>query len=347
MKLLVVAFFAFLVCSGEMSAVSQANVIADVAQSQLEAVPSAELQRANAFKTVETVMSFFAQKIRDGKINTEAMRNSLSFDEAKIAAGLGSFAKRLEGAGFSQLHATTADPAAAAAPAADAAAAAEAAKQEKLDKQIATVSMIFVVAGVLLLVDFLLLQKHFNTLPFKTSLTLSEKTEKFMAGKSGMQLVNFVGLLSAILWFVGFALFVDWIFQLPGPLQLGLVIPAGIKLLASYFFVVQPMTAVLGGDDTGIPFGNFGGILLFHLGNMISAFNMSMHAYDSSHPFAKANFPFWGTMLCLVGTTLLTTANFLVFSKLPPAEMEKKPVAVFQLAGATLLTVGSAMFLIA
>jgi hypothetical protein len=145
-------------------------------------------------------------------------------------------------------------------------------------------SVIFCVASVLLLLQFLALHC--------TSYASAASCDKWVTG----DLIDWSGAFSCIGWFAGFAVLIDWIvfdtFSAWGPSRRALI-GATLKLMASAFFCVEPFSDIAGYLDAvpmpngtaaasatllypranGVPWSNFVGILFFHTGARTAARN--------------------------------------------------------------------------
>lgn len=93
------------------------------------------------------------------------------------------------------------------------------------------------------------------------------------------ELCNWFGVLSCLNWLLGFILLAHWLRSV-GATQMGLVW-CYMKLLASIFFNLQPMTgtmndAMLGGASA-LWWSNLTGILFFHFGDIVSCLDFYLH----------------------------------------------------------------------
>merc|ERR1719157_89645 len=86
------------------------------------------------------------------------------------------------------------------------------------------------------------------------------------------ELSNWFGVVSCIGWVTGFLLLAHWLHQV-GATPKGLL-GAYLKLIASIFFNLQPMTGTMNdpllGGAGGLWWSNMTGILFFHIGNVVS-----------------------------------------------------------------------------
>ena len=67
------------------------------------------------------------------------------------------------------------------------------------------------------------------------------------------------------------------------------------------------------------------------------------NAFDRSEPFSKANFPFWGMCSYLVGSTLLTGANWMAHAG--TTGDHKTYHAALEILGGTMFIVGTMFYL--
>jgi len=133
-----------------------------------------------------------------------------------------------------------------------------------------------------------------------------------------------LGWLEGIGWLVGFALLIDWlvfsIFPVAGGNRRALM-GATLKLIASCFFCVQPISALTGPtyvQGMGAPWSNFVGILFFHSGNVLDSFGMLCEGmFDFSKPLSWANMPVWGMWTYQCATWFLVIADSLDFFSIP------------------------------
>ena len=226
-------------------------------------------------------------------------------------------------------------------------------------QKIVASSIIFVVASVLLLWQFLLLHG--------------------VVSGSGAA-IDWSGGLSCVCWFAGFSLLIDWIvfdtFPAWGASRRPLI-GATLKLIASAFFCVQPfsdmsgyLNAVPSPNATstsssarfissattypranGVPWSNFVGILFFHLGNCVDAVGMApllnlarLHGY--------ANWPVLGMFCYCAATWLLAIAGGIGYAETPfpwgaggtLSTGESAFVAPAQIIGALMLLLGSIVY---
>lgn len=110
---------------------------------------------------------------------------------------------------------------------------------------------------------------------FASTLLLAE----FIAIACGaFSIVNYLGAASCVGWVVAFVFLINWIvfstFPVWGPDKRALT-GAIIKLVASCFFNIQPWSWILapgyGVPGIGVPWSNFVGAWMFHIGNSIDS----------------------------------------------------------------------------
>jgi flagellar biosynthesis protein FliR len=75
------------------------------------------------------------------------------------------------------------------------------------------------------------------------------------------------------------------------------------------FFNVQPASGILKEVAVGVLWSNFVGICLFHAGNMINCYDMSMTMFDRTRFLSHNNLPVIGMWVYTMATTLLVTAD--------------------------------------
>jgi len=197
---------------------------------------------------------------------------------------------------------------------------------------------VFLVASILLVAAFVLVQ----------STTLFGDKASF----SGMgYLINTVFLMSSSLFLHGFGMVIVDVGSLVATADWTTwavtMIPLFLKFGAAAFLTLQPMTALLTGKD-GFGWTNLTGSLLFHMGSCMSlSFGLSSNVITGS-PFFNMKNPAQKsvviTIVYVLGTALLTTANYVVYSGL--AKDIPKRVAAFQLLGSVCLLIGSIMGMI-
>jgi hypothetical protein len=121
------------------------------------------------------------------------------------------------------------------------------------------------------------------------------------------------------------------------------MLPLYMKLLASCFFTLTPMTALLTNNPTlggGVPWANWVGIILFHFGNIIGL-GMSIadaHAYEDAGRLASSTgkVAFAHFFFC-IATTLLLNVHYTVQYKV---EIPQMMFAAESIGGALLLLIG-------
>jgi len=197
---------------------------------------------------------------------------------------------------------------------------------------------VFIVASIALILDFASLQH----------LVRAPRPDYFA------ELCNWFGILSCFCWFLGFVLLTHWLHSV-GATRMGLV-GCYLKLVASVFFNLQPLTGTMNdpllGGPAGLWWSNFTGILLFHAGNIVSCFDFARNtppgADTSRGWFFHGNLPVTGMWVFQLATWFLVACNFLACrwggdgeSVLP---LTHPAVYVCQFAGSGLLLVGSVIY---
>lgn len=202
-------------------------------------------------------------------------------------------------------------------------------------------NLIFVVSSVLLLLEFTSIQYHW---PY----------DLITEGQSW----NWLGALSCVGWFFGFAILIDWIVFSTFPVwgfDRQALAGATLKLIASVLFCIQPFAALAGYNPdgqppfSGVPWSNFAGICFFHAGNMLNAIGM-LKLIDTRAPFL-ANAPSFGMIIFACATWFLVIADGIYYFSLPKPNgpgvdvgSAKNFVKYGQVIGATLLLVGSLLY---
>lgn len=202
---------------------------------------------------------------------------------------------------------------------------------------------IFLSASIMLLCQFAALQNVL--LAYQQGMQLS-----YMA-----MLLNWFGTVSCILWLLGFIILLHWLIRIHA--TLGSIIATSLKVLASFFFNLQPATAI-GGTSAGLGFwwSNLVGILLFHIGNLISCtdfwINPPIRSEFRRGPFYYGNLPVNGMWQFQLATWLLVAANLMSCNwggQTPSASWlltSHVAVQVCQYSGAILLITGSFTYLL-
>merc|ERR1712072_254369 len=122
-------------------------------------------------------------------------------------------------------------------------------------------SWIFVFASGALFLDFVGLQSLWKCLIRKQ---VCSSAEIYF-----YQLDNWFGTISCVWWLTGFAVLQHWLARISAT-KSGLF-GCFLKLVASVFFNIQPMTGIQGTRlGAGLAWSNLTGILLFHSGNLVS-----------------------------------------------------------------------------
>lgn len=150
-------------------------------------------------------------------------------------------------------------------------------------------------------------------------------------------------LASGSLWLTGFILLTNAITILGTqkvklgdvdvtipPNDLRTLVPLYMKIFASGFFVMQPLTALASFDPTkGIAWANLVGMILFHIANMIDfGFQLMAQTIDKKLVAAKAVFA--------VATSLLVSTNYIRFTGVNVSKIHW-----MELIGSGLLLAGS------
>ena len=224
-------------------------------------------------------------------------------------------------------------------------------------RKILASSIIFILASVLLVWQFLMLHG--------------------VVSGSGAA-IDWSGGVSCICWFAGFTLLIDWIvfdtFPAWGASRRPLI-GATLKLLASSFFCVEPFSDMAGYLNAvpapnatssgigvassatmypranGVPWSNFVGILFFHLGNCIDAVGMAP-LLNLAKLFSYANWPVLGMLCYCAATWLLAIAGGIAYAETPfpwgpdgtLSDGESAFVAPAQIVGALMLLLGSILY---
>lgn len=207
-------------------------------------------------------------------------------------------------------------------------------RQVPFQAQQVLISWVFLFASVTLLLDFISLQM-------------------LSTGTYFSKLNNWFGVVSCMAWILGFAVLIHWLLRLSA--TKGSLFGAGLKLVASVFFNLQPMTGVAQtAGGAGLWWSNLVGILFFHIGNLVSC--ADMWAYPSpgvdfkKRFFAHGNLPVIGMWVYQLATWFLVMANMLAcaWSGDPSKawlELDSWAVQMCQYVGASLLAVGSLIYL--
>jgi hypothetical protein len=198
------------------------------------------------------------------------------------------------------------------------------------------ISWIFILASITLFLDFVSLQ-----------CLVRGDTSTFVL------LNNWFGTVSCVNWFLGFVVLVHWLKRIGAP-QLGLT-GAVLKLVASVFFNLQPMTGSAGiAGGAGWWWSNLVGILFFHIGNLVSCIDFRLHRPPGADPskglLYHGNLPITGMWIYQLATWLLVCSNLLACNwggavpSAPWVATDHGVVMVCQYAGALLLLLGSVFF---
>jgi len=201
------------------------------------------------------------------------------------------------------------------------------------------ISWVFIFASAALFLDFVSLQQLSRHGPGGT-----------FAG-----LCNWFGTVSCIFWLLGFAVLLHWLRRV-GATAMGLS-GALLKLFASLFFNIQPMTGVAGiNGGAGCWWSNLVGILLFHSGNLVSCLDFFLSPPPGSDKgrswVAHGNLPITGMWIYQLATWLLVVSNLLACNwdaHVPTVQWVPTThwsVMVCQYAGSLLLLLGSIVYCI-
>jgi len=171
------------------------------------------------------------------------------------------------------------------------------------------ISWIFIIASVMLLLDFFAFQDLIRTPPTAT-------LGYFAA------LCNWFGVVSCVHWLGGFILLAHWLHTV-GATQLGLL-GCYCKVVASIFFNLQPMTGTMGlaalGGGAGLWWSNATGITFFHVGNLISCYDMWANTPPGANKkegwMYHGNLPITGMWVYQAATWFLVGSNYMAIS--PP-----------------------------
>lgn len=189
-------------------------------------------------------------------------------------------------------------------------------------------SLVFDVASVALLLEFV-------------GLALPE-------GTWSLDAINWLGGISCVGWFVGFALLIDWLvfhtFPVWGPSRRALT-GATLKLIASVLFNIQPWSGLSGAgywkdNPIGVPWSNFVGIVFFHAGNCVDAIGMSP-MLDRTKLLQHGNLPVFGINTYMIATWFLVVADGMEYFYGPESSSFISPG---QIVGSSLLLVASLMY---
>jgi len=222
----------------------------------------------------------------------------------------------------------------------------ESAKLIPFRMQQVLLNWMFIVASLALILDFASLQDLVREPPANPG---------FFA-----ELMNWFGVLSCILWFWGFVVLVHWLHSV-GATPLGLL-GAYMKLVASVFFNVQPMSGTMNdpllaggysrGGGAGIWWSNLTGILFFHVGNCISCLDFYMNTPPGADKkkgwLYHGNLPIFGMWTYQMATWFLVGSNFMACSFptdwAPLVKIPEPPVYICQFVGGFGLLAGSLIF---
>jgi hypothetical protein len=227
----------------------------------------------------------------------------------------------------------------------------EMAKQVPFQAQQILISWIFVFASVALFLDFVGLQSLEKCVIREVSCSSAETYFR--------KLDNWFGTISCVWWLTGFAVLQHWLARISATRwgQFGCF----LKLVASVFFNIQPMTGIQGTrHGAGLAWSNLTGILLFHSGNLVSCADFFVFPPPGSNKrgswFEYGNLPITGMWIYQLATWFLVLANLVTCdwhqvvdptSKGPSTQFmdtDSFVVIVCQYAGALLLLLGSIVY---
>ena len=161
-------------------------------------------------------------------------------------------------------------------------------------------------------------------------------------------IVNYLGAASCVGWVVGFVMLINWIVFSTFPVwgfDKRALTGATIKLIAACFFNIQPWSWIIapgyGVPGIGVPWSNFVGAWMFHIGNSIDAVGMAP-MFDKAAPFALANWPVLGMWTLTAASTFLSVAGTVSFFNAPATLL--RYAVPSQILGSFLLLVGSVMY---
>jgi len=202
------------------------------------------------------------------------------------------------------------------------------------------ISWVFIIASVALLLDFSALH------------ALVQAQQGYFP-----ELCNWFGVVSCLCWLLGFALLAHWLHSVGGT-RMGLL-GCYMKLIASIFFNLQPMTGTMNdpllGGGAGLWWSNLTGILFFHVGNVISCWDFFLHTPPGADKgkgwLYHGNLPVTGMWLYQAATWFLVASNFLACTFdgadwAPVMPLTDARVYICQLLGAGLLLFGSVVYAI-
>jgi hypothetical protein len=224
----------------------------------------------------------------------------------------------------------------------------EKAKQVPFQAQQVLISWVFIGASIALLLDFIALQTMLRCF----------KVECSSAAKFFIGLDNWFGTVSCVWWLTGFVILQHWLARLPA--TVGGQFACALKLVASVFFNMQPMTGIAGTrQNAGLAWSNLMGICLFHLGNVLSCYDFYAYPPPGSNKegswwFEHGNLPITGMWIYQFATWFLVIANASTCdwsSSLPSShsstqwiETDNSSVIFCQCTGAILLLLGSIVY---
>jgi len=218
---------------------------------------------------------------------------------------------------------------------------ADLAKEVPHQSQQILISWVFILASITLFLDFVALQNLLNG--------EAPPNQSYFA-----KLGNWFGVVSCILWLTGFAILTHWLKRI-GATPMG-VFGCQLKLLASVFFNLQPMTGTAGTRlGAGIWWSNLVGIIFFHSGNLVSCLDFFLHTPPGADAkkgwLFYGNLPITGMWVYQIATWFLVVGNLIscAWNGDETGTAQWVPtthtgVVVCQYAGSLLLLLGSLIY---
>jgi hypothetical protein len=170
------------------------------------------------------------------------------------------------------------------------------------------------------------------------------ETDKPMVGRFRNEANNFFFLVSGVLWFEGFILLIDYLFDTKKD-DMRDIVPLGMKLWASALFTIRPMTTLILGLNASpesappmLKWSDFMAIFMFHISSMMSLGFAFMKDYSSQRDdYFKNNASIFGMLLYTVGSALLliSAASF------HGVQIDKTKETVLHVIGSALLVFGA------
>lgn len=204
------------------------------------------------------------------------------------------------------------------------------------------ISWTFILASIFLELDFLSFQNLQGALK-------SGQAPSYFAS-----LCNWFGVLQGWLWLQGFTFLAHWLHSLSA--TSGALLGCYLKLAASVFFCLQPMTGVAGTRlGAGLWWSNLVGILLFHSGNCVSVFDFAMNTPPGADKqrgwLYHGNLPITGMWIYWLATWILVGSNLLACqwhgdAKAAWQDGNSAIVQILMYSGAFFLLLGSVVYAI-